>query len=363
MTVVVNVGPILYAKRFDYTDKYYTDKYYKQLEDTFNRSQYRQKNPTALIPDETVFEYASGAYLRGVDPILINSEHTPLGKYIIGFAISVFHNARIAVIPFAFLTLIVLWLLGKKITGSNAIAFVPVILFSFEKLYLDQLRYVPLLDIIHLPFILLTLYFFLQEFDTELFLLTSLSLGTVAATKTVVPAILLVLCFSLTFIIEKKLHTFFRFILFLPVAGILFLVSYARTFLDGYTVYEFIGFQKWIFLYQKSKLIYPFSAWRLVFLNQWQAWWGDFSILKADDWSILWPVSTVLTLFFGFLLVKKLIKRTQATDVLFLWFFLYAAFLSIGTISSRFLLPYLPITYILGTLSLEWIIKRLRLLK
>src|SRR5574341_210244 len=93
----------------------YTDNLFQTLENLYNQSQYRQKNPTSLIPDHTVFRYAAGAYLRGVDPILINSETTPLGKYFIALSILIFRNDATLVIGLAFLTLYALWLLGKTV--------------------------------------------------------------------------------------------------------------------------------------------------------------------------------------------------------------------------------------------------------
>ena len=135
----------------------------------------------------------------------------------------------------------------------------------------------------------------------------------------------------------------------MPISGFVLIASYARTFLDGYTLYQFLGFQKWIILYQKSKLIFPFSVWRLIFLNQWQAWWGSMSILKADDWKITWPVFTGLAIILIFLVFFKRIRISREILVLVLWFSVYGAFLSLGVVSSRFLLPFLPVAYILGT--------------
>lgn len=355
--VGIRIGSVLIAKPDYYFSPYYTESVYKHLEDTFNRSQYRQKNPTALIPDETVFSYAAGAYLHGIDPILINSEHTPLGKYLIALFIVLIKNDRFIVIPFSLLTLFSLWYLGFHVLHDKLLALIPVALFSSERLFLDQIRYAPLLDIIQLPFIFFTLTLFIKEYPYKKFFASSLMIGTVMATKTIIPAVLLTLSFFCVFILRKAWNSLFYFLLWLPISTVILLLTYTKTFLSGYTIFDFIGFQKWILLYQKSKLIFPFSVWRLIFLNQWQAWWGDMRILKADDWSITWPIVTLLTISSVFFVNKK-VQLSKEYHVVIFWVIIYSAFLSIGVVSSRFFLPFLPVLYIISTLCVKSILTR-----
>jgi hypothetical protein len=127
------------------------------------------------------------------------------------------------------------------------------------------------------------------------------------------------------------------------------MLSYIRTFMEGYSLWQFIGFQKWIFLYQKSKLLYPFSSLRLLFFNQWQTWWGDFSVIAANDWSLLWPISTVASIGLGiWVSVKHRWKISENGPLLLvlLWIGIYQAFLCFGVVSSRFFIPLLPAQYI-----------------
>ncbi len=348
LVISYQVGSVILPNFRAYITPYYTDEIFYQLEKVFNQSQYRQKESPAIIPDETVFSYAAGAYLRGVDPIYINSEHTPLGKYFIALSILAFKNDKTIIIPAAILTLFALWLLGKLVLGDAALALIPVIIMSSEKLFLNQLRVTPLLDIIQLPFIFLSMYFFIKEDFRSKYWFTALFLGIVVATKTIVPGLLLILSFCLYLILRKSIHNLVRFIAFLPISGLVFILSYSKTFLDGYTFWDFIGFQKWIFLYQKSRLIFPFSVWRLIFLNQWQTWWGDMRFLKAEDWQITWPVFTAFVLILLLLVFTRRFKLEAGALLLIIWFMVYSVFLSLGTVVSRFLLPFLPIAYILG---------------
>lgn len=339
----------------------YTENLYHTLEDLYNQSQYRQKNPTSFIPDHTVFRYAAGAYLRGVDPILINSEHTPLGKYFIALSIFIFHNDGTIIIVFALLTLYALWLLGRSVFKDSLWTLVPLVVFSSEPLYLDQIRIAPMLDIIQLPFILFSLYFFLREYKRERFIITAFMLGLVIATKTLIPGILLTGCFLIFLTTKRLFRSVIMLLAYFPISALILILSYIRTFMDGYTFIDFLGFQKWILLYQQSKLLYPFSVWRLIFLNEWQTWWGDQSILQAVDWRITWPLGTGLTVVLVFLVVIRRIRLSPELTLFLLWVGMYGAFLSLGVVSSRFFLPFLPVIYILATYVVRhFVIKKAR---
>ncbi len=353
LVIIYRIGSVFVQNNSKYFGGWYTEAYYKNLENAFNHSQYRQKEKPGIIPDETVFSYAAGAYLRGVDPILVNSEHTPLGKYFIALSIYLFKNDSFIVIPFGIITLYSLWLLGYVVLGSKIIAIIPLVLLSFEKIFINQLIFTPLLDIIQLPFVLFALYFFLRGYKKGSFFLTSISIGLVMATKTVVPGILLIACCSIFLALNKLHKNLIFFLMTLPITAMILIFSYIKTFLNGYTFLDFIGFQKWIFLYQQSKLIFPFSYWKLVLFNQWQSWWGEMKILTADDWQITWPIFTLLPFFLILLAGLNIIKLSSKILFLLIWIFIYEIFLSLGVVSSRFLLILLPVQFIVGVYTVN----------
>jgi len=352
---VVRIGMVVVPRMHRYTVPYYTEETYKDLEDAFNHSQYRVKN-SGVIPDETVYSYAAGAYLHGIDPILVNSERAPLGKYFFSLSILLFKNDTFIILPFGLLTLVALWLLGNQVLRDRWLALIPVIILSFEPLFLNQFIYVPLLDIVQIPFILLSLYFFIREEKSGRFWVTSAMVGLVMATKTIYTGLLLYSVFGVYLAITRQYKKILYLLFSSAISVIIFCLSYLRTFLSGYSFYQFIGFQKWILQYDESKLLYPFSIWRLVFVNQWQAWWGDFSILRADDWRITWPIFTGATFLTGILVVLRKLKTFPALSIALLWIVIYGVFISLGISSSRFLLPLLPVCYIIGIFGISRLI-------
>lgn len=340
---------ILFNPSNNYFQRYYTVDVYKQLENLYNHSQYRMQNPTSVIADEIVYRYAAGAYLNGIDPILINSESLPLGKYILGASIALFQTDGVAIALFGLFTLVSLWFLAYIVLKNTVLSSLVVLFFSFEKLYSNQLLVTPLLDIIQLPFILCTLYFFLREYQKKRgYVVTALMLGFVIATKSIVPAVLLVITFLLFLVSEKKVREVLQLAVVSPISIIVVVLSYTRTFLNGYSLFDFLKFQKWIFQYQQSKLIHPFSVWRLLLLNQWQTWWGDQRILHAVDWQITWPILTIAPFFFLIAPIYRSIQKNYSIKLMLAWVGIYAGFLSLGVVSTRFFLPLLPVLYIIG---------------
>lgn len=348
---IYSIGRVI--AKTGYFRPYYNDAMYKHLENLFNNSQYRQKNPTSIIADEIVFRYAAGAYMRGVDPILVNSEHTPLGKYLIGLSYLIFKSESHLIFISGFLVLVAIWLIGKIVFENNLLALVPMALFSIEPLFVNQFRFVPLLDIIQLPFIIFCLIIFYKESKQKYFWGTMILLGLVAATKSVVPAILLSACFIFYLFLNNEFRRLWTFVIMTPLSVVVLVLSYIKTFLSGYTLADFIGFQKWILLYQQSKLIIPLSFWRLMFLNEWKAWWGDQSLQRATDWTMLWPILIILPFVFVILSYFRKFQIHPLVRLLLLWIFIYEAFLSTGAVVTRFLLPLLPILYVISTYAIK----------
>src|SRR3989344_3442462 len=286
-----------------------------------------------LIPDQAVYRYAAGAYIEGVSPLKINPETPPLGKYILGLSVFFFKNTTQAIVLSAIMTLVILYALSKSLLKETYASLGVVAFFSFEELFLNQFAVSPLLDIIQLPFILLSLYFFYRSNVSGhifYYVAAGLCLGFVIGSKTMITGILIVITWFLFIIIKRNYEQLIRiFLISFPVALSVLLISYVRIFLDGNTIGYFIAVQKWVLLYQQSKLQFPFSVWQLIFFNRWQTWWGDYRIIQADDWSIAWPVITLSTfLYIGIKIIKRN-KWGSLEMICVIWIAIYSIFLSL----------------------------------
>lgn len=347
----------------------------KQVQDLYNVSQYVKKEGAAWIPDEFLFAYAGWYYWQGGSPILINPENPPLGKYLIGLGIKCLNSEKILMPFFGFFGLGSFFLLCRWFFKKTWLALIPVAFFSWERLFQEQLIYVSQFELFAFTFLNLTLLFFLKgEAKEKNFLLSSFFLGALWGTRPWMATVPLLFSWGayLAFF-KKKLKTAFFWLLSLPVAVLVLLLTYAKLFLEGWSPYKVLSVQKWILWYHQSRLINLGTIWPLLYLNRWYVWWGDLPFLPMVQWNVLWPIFTTLALifsglvFFSYLQRKKLrfFKFPPQMIVFCLYYVFYLVFLSIGNVSSRYLFYLLPYGYLLGiyflvNLDKSFIWKKLR---
>ncbi len=331
----------------------------KRADTLYNISQYVREKGASWIADEILFSYTALYYINGGNPILVNPENPPLGKYIIGVFIKIFNNEKIPSLLFALFSLFSLYLLSSLFFANKWVAILPVALFSWGKLFQEQMIFVPLLETISLTFLNPSFYFFVKaQKNSRYFLFANLFLGALWATRpwmATVPLIAAWAAYLLLF--EKDKRKFFYWLLTTPAAICILLLSYFRLLLDGWNIIKVLSVQKWILWYHQSRLIKLGSVWPYIFANRWYVWWGDKPFIAINQWTALWPISTTLSLLFSFLVFSKtlwskakIISRLEfdrKIAVICLWVVFYLVFLSVGNINSRYVFYLLPYGYVL----------------
>lgn len=306
------------------------------------------------MPDEIFRSFAGGAFLKGLNPIMITHDHPPLGNYMIAASILIFDNPRTLMIPILVLIILGVYLLSKQAIKNSLLALIPLGIFINESLFTNKMVYAPLIEPIQLPFILFAFYFFIRALQEEKyirwFVLTSFFLGIVISTRFFVTGGVMVFCMVLYLLyenrgIDKKL---IYFILTLPLSLVVLVLSYTRTMMDGYSVIQVFKIQKYILAYHKSKFILPFSFWDLILFNRWHTWWGDWGISSDHQWLISWPISVVLTFAYFILGLFKKVSLNRAEKIFILWLGTYTLTLSTGFSSTNYFLPIIPFFYILA---------------
>ena len=344
--VIYRVGGVIRENWSSYFAKYN----FEALKKVYLNSQYVSPHPSGWIPDEAVYSYAAGAYLKGVNPILVNPEQPPLGKYILSLFILLFGREKLAILVFGVLTIILFFVLARMILDDVFWALCSVALLVWERIFLEQFIYVPLLDIFQLFFIFLSFICFLKALENSWFFpLATFTLGFVMAVKFWITGFLLALSylFFLIFLLrdERKL---FYFCLSLPLVFLPLVLSYFRLFQLGGNLRQIFAIQKWIFLYHREKVSSPFSFWLLVLCNKWHIWWGNRGFIPSVQWQITWPVSIVGSLFVIILyfLKRKVFWGNLKIGVILVFISVYLLFLSFVQISPRYLLPLLPFSHL-----------------
>jgi len=354
--IAVLTQPLLFI--IDQREKFFSPGYHEKfasLKSAYNQSQYaKKKNPT-IMSDADFEQFAGGAFLQGLNPILIVHDHPPLGRYIVSLSILLFDNPHLVMLPIMLFIAIGVYLLAKQVLENQFIAFIPLWLFVNGKIYLSKLIFTPLPEPIQLPFVLFAFYFFLKGLESKKdvywFILTAVMLGGVISTRFFILGAAIAGTMGLYLLLTYRLQSkTLHFILTLPLSLVVLVASYFRTIQDGYSVIQIFSIQKYILAYHKSKFILPLSFWDLLLFNRWHTWWADRAILKDAQWTILWPIATVLT---GGMMLLSLFRKfkgiSQAEKVLMLWVLVHVTMLSTGYTSTRYFLPLIPILYILAT--------------
>jgi len=343
-----------------YTNRNYWN-HFPELKRVFLNSQYVNKYATGYIPDELAYAYSGGALIQGTSPILVLPEAPPLGKYMIGLSAVLFNNENIIImLVCGVVGLFFIYLLGKQVFRYPVTALIPPLLLTLEPLYRNQFKYVPLFDIAHMMWLLISLYAFNKAFiaekkDLRWFVICQIALGGFISTKfymagaTIVAACLLVLLYNNN---KAKLT---KYVVTLPIAVIVLYLTYIRVLIIGYPFNRFLGIQRWIFNFWTGKLSLPFTVWPLIFLNQWHVWWGDDPILSDSQWRITWPLVTTLSFLTVFLYIFKKLPRKKEIEILLAFTITYGGFASIGQTSARYLVIYLPILYMVSVYLLEFV--------
>ena len=212
----------------------------------YGMSQYVQKDNPSWIADEIVLSYASWYYIQGGSPIIVNSEYPPLGKYLVGVSIYFINSEKLPNIIFGITSLLSLFLLSHTVLKNKFFALIPVGLLAWERLFNEQLIFVPLFETFILTFYLLAIYFFLKGLHKQrYFFLSSLCIGFCWSIKPwmfTIPLLLAWLVFLL--FVKHKIKITVSWLLSLPLALIVLLLSYFQLIMQGWTIMKIMSVQK-----------------------------------------------------------------------------------------------------------------------
>lgn len=347
---------------------HFTEKFNPKLyEKQYNQSQYVIPQSKTPISDEELLSHAGYQYINGLNPILINSDHPPFGKYLIGLFTIIFNNNRAVSLVFGFGNILILFILVKYLTKSYLLATLGLLFLSLDTMLIDQIIHSPILDIIQVFFLqLYFLLFFVWQNSRKNYLIIFLgiTLGLFCSIKLYFPGLLLLGITGLFLLLTK--NTIIQIIKFmsilLAIAFLVYTSTYLVFFLKGNNFREFLGMQKWIFLFWQNNSINRSelfaNAIPLILVNQWKVWWGNQEYISYENWSFFWPVfllsGIVLSTSFIFRLIKYANKTiSNAGLLLSLWCVAYLAYACFIPFSPRYLMLLFFPLYIIITLFIK----------
>lgn len=338
---------------FQYKNNYLSkfDSHYWQQR--YLHSQWVVPDSKESIGDDGLYIYAGWEYIHGKDPSLLNAEMPPFGKYLIGLSEIIFANQNIFALICGLLTLVSFFILNKIIFKDTILAILPVMLLSSDSLFYNQLK-APYLDTLYLALLIFTFIFILKK---KLFL-GNIFLGLTIATKSSLSSFILIVSVVLIYLFYmKNKKQIKKFLVFLPVSIIIFLMTYLRFFLLGHNLLDFLKLQKWILaFYETGAKGNPAAVWQILFTGKWPNWFGP--VQTVNEWTIFWPLALVASIYF--LYIVLLHRRQNKSTLLGFWIIVYLLFLTIVPVWPRYLLLVLPFMYTLTVLALSEQIPRLK---
>lgn len=316
----------------------------KEFEKKYYESQWSIPNSKKPISDETLYTYAGYKYITGTNPILVNPEAPPLGKYIIGLSILLFNQQSILNIVAGLFCLVFIYLIIYVITSSIFYSSIGVFLTSINTLFIDQLIHTPQLEIFQLFFLLL-IFICLIQYQKKTNILwiiyTGILLGCFFSIKAFILHFTLVSIWIGIYFFRlsksKNTNTIFKFGGVMSIALIIFSFTYFSYFFHNGTLRGFLGVQKWIMLFYHDSKIETLKILGgyipLIFFNKWRFWSNGYPLISYDSWSILWPFIYTSGMYSIFIL-----RRNQLLLSIISFIGAYSLFLFFVPIFPRYLL-------------------------
>ncbi|PIY72320.1 hypothetical protein COY87_01580 [Candidatus Roizmanbacteria bacterium CG_4_10_14_0_8_um_filter_33_9] len=332
---------------------------FKEYEKKYYESQWAIPNSKKPISDETLYTYAGYKYINGTNPILINPEAPPLGKYLIGLSILLFNSQETINILVGLFCLVLIYKIIFTVTSSVFYSIIGVFFTSINTLFIDQLIHTPQLEIFQLLFILLIFICVIQyqkNKNVSWIIYIGILLGCFFSIKAFFLhfslALLWLGIYFFTLNKSKNKKNLFSFVIIITIALIVFTLTYFNYFFHNGTLRGFLGVQKWIMLFYQDSKIETLKIMggyiSLIFFNKWRFWSNGYPLISYDSWSILWPFIYILGIYSVYIL-----KKHQLLLSIISFIGAYSLFLFFIPVFPRYLLLlFIPLT-IVGTVFLH----------
>lgn len=280
----------------NYFLKNYDTAYWK---DRFEHSQWQLPLSKRIIGDDGLFAYVGYTLVLGADPSLNNPETQPVGKYLIGFSILLFKNPVFYSLIMGVLSLLVFYLLAKKIFKNSLIPIFAALILLLDPLFFTQF-WSSWVDITQLFFLLVNILFLAllsksNKCNWLYSLIYGISLGFFVQSKL---PVLLPIIFILELFYFLKNHYFKIYLFYLLGFTLGLLIPYAQYFLLGHSMIDFIKLQKYIIVfYKKSQIVTHIGAiWQALILGTFPNI-SSSGISRVMEWSLFWPVSFGISIY------------------------------------------------------------------
>jgi len=315
----------------------YEDETANKLKAQSNKQKIIKASQDKGVSDSFLYSYVGYKYINGINPSLLNPEHPPLAKYLIGLSIIIFSNEHIVGIGIAFIVLLLVAIISYQIYNSIFLASIMFLITALFPLFTDQIVNGPQLELYQLFFFLLVVHLLLMWTKKKKIiyvLFAGVFFGLLLSTKTLLPFFLL---FGTWLIIGLWKQWKVLLIIFF-VGALTFCMTYFSFFAQGGTLRTFLGLQKYIVTFYGHSNIPLFefvgNYLRLIFTGSWKFWDTARSVTAYSEWNILWPIIFLI----GMYKLKIQWSKYKYSHLLIWFIILYNLFVFIVPVFPRYLL-------------------------
>ena len=193
-----------------------------------------------IFSDDKLYALTGWRYITGTTPDVINFEHPPLAKYLIGLSELVFMNQALLSLIFSVFTLILVYLISKKILHIFPFTLLPILILSMDKLYI-QFSSFSMLDIYATFFTASAIFLLILNKGKWSFLFLYITVGLALSCKWITFFLLIII--PLYYLLNRNRENMTLYPLGLAIAFLTYSATYVVFFLAGNSILDFIFLQ------------------------------------------------------------------------------------------------------------------------
>lgn len=333
---------------FDYK---FEPKYWENL---YYHSQWNIPNSSRGIGDEGLYQYAGWRYANGDNPFDINYMVPPLGKWLYGLGAKYWGNPYLISVGMYLLSLGFYALISKIVLKKKLRVEVAILIFILNPMLIAQVR-ATMLDLPQMLFLLGQIYFlFAADKNNKkwMIVMTGIFLGLATGVKIglFIPIIGLA---DMWYLFKKWGYKSWWGLIVGVIMG--YVLSYFCYFIYHPNPIP------WLRLHEKVMKFWmggdglgtnPIDVFRFIFLNQFMGWWPGAKIIITREWTLIFPIGTMLSIW-GLFKIKKIAKENIELA--------YLVLISVGWIGAcmtitfwpRYLIPIIPVLSLITVIFFE----------
>lgn len=297
-----------------------------------------------FLSDDEIHIAAGYLYSMGADPTEYNFQHPPLIKYMFGFMTRLTDNPYLVQVVLSLLLLLLTYFLGFTVSRSWKGALLASALLAIDPLFIS-FSMQALLDLGQS--VLVISYLIVSVIYTRKYWLQGIILGLLLTSKFWAGSLFFIALINCYLLIKRRFDTR-HFTYQICTAFFVFCLVYARSFIAHRGLFNIVFFElktlKYWFHHSVSSV--PGASLVLFMTGYLKSWWGAREVLRAQYWTLLWPIGLCMTSIAS---VRRLMHERMKPNLMTLIYVIsptYLAYLSIQAAYERYFIVLLPYLYI-----------------